>query len=148
MVVGVKSLYKEEDSVTVVHASAPLFPPPYISQHHVVLRTISSPTLFVLIIGPRVPTLTSRHGLPSGRPLQNRYSSPSLSPPSHWKSRPSGLALPSNCHRPRAPRRRFSPHHSNKHLHTLNWGTTAPPSTLHLASIKRPHHIDPGEPLA
>jgi len=128
-------------------ASAPLFPPPYISQHHGVLRTISSSTLFVLIVGPRVPTLTSRHGLPSGCPLQNWYSSPSLSPPNHWKSRPFGLAFPSNCHRPRAPCRRFFPHYSNKHLHTLHWGTNAPPSTLHLASIKRPHRYCSRKPF-
>ena len=33
-------------SLPATHASAPLFPPPYISQHHVVLCTISSPTPF------------------------------------------------------------------------------------------------------
>jgi len=60
--------------------------PPYISQHHVVLRTISSPLLLVLIVGPRVPTHTSRHGLPPGWPLKNRHSSPSLSSPDHWES--------------------------------------------------------------
>ena len=43
------------------------------------------------------PHPTSRHGLPSGRPLESRYSGPSLSPPDHWKPRPSGLAFPPDC---------------------------------------------------
>jgi len=132
--------YREVNSkVATAHASAPLFPPPNISQHHVVLRTISSPILFVLIAGPRVPTLTSKHGLPSGRPLENRYTSPSLSPPDHWKSQPSSLDFPPDCCRPRAPRCKFSPHYSGEHLHPLYRRTDAPPSTLHLSSIKHSH---------
>jgi len=125
--------------MAVSHASAPLFPPSYSSQHHVVLRMISSPVLFILTAGPRVPNPTYRHGLPPGWPLEIPYSSSSLSPPNHRKSRPSRLDFTPDCCRPRAPRRRFPPHYAGEHLHSLYRRTNAPPSTLDLASIKRPH---------
>jgi len=131
---------KKKKKVPVVrHASAPLFPPPYISRHHVVLRTISSPILFVLTVGPRVPTPIYRHGLPPGWPLDKPYSSPSFSPPYCRKSRLSSLDFPPDSRQPRASCRMFPPHYAGEHLHSLYRRIDAPPSTLHLASITRPH---------
>ena len=101
------------------------------------------PHFLILIVGPRVPTLTSKHDLPSRRPLENRYTIPSLSPPYRWKSRLSSLNFPPDCRRPRAPSRRFSPHYTGEHLHSLYRRADASPSTLHLASIKRSHSICP-----
>jgi len=65
--------------LTILHTSAPLFAPPYICEHHVVLRTISSPILFVLTVGPPSPPQPTDMASYQGGPSRNPTPAP-LSP--------------------------------------------------------------------